>query len=543
MNWNTRILDAGKEYDIETAGEILRRGDLVAIPTETVYGLAGNALNPAVAAEIYRVKGRPSDNPLIVHITEMEELPPLVKAIPETALKLAKAFWPGPLTIIMEKSDLVPKETTGGLNTVAVRMPSHPAARAVIRAAGVPLAAPSANLSGLPSPSAFEHICDDLNGRVAAIMNGGDCEYGLESTVITLVTDVPRVLRPGGVSVEQLRAVLGQVDVDPAVLIKPAENARVSSPGMKYKHYAPKADITIIDASLETYAAYVNAQEDAVALCFEGEEKYLRCPAVTYGRADDALSQAHELFAALHRLDTVGAKTVLARMPRKAGVGLAVYNRLIRAAGFKVFAPEKEFVIGLTGQTGAGKSTVSKILTGYGCAVIDCDKVTRDPNLYSGACLDELQKAFGRDIVKPDGTLDRRLLANRAFVNTEATETLNRITHPVIFDRLRGEIGTCLAAGAKTVVLDAPTLFEAGADVLCRRVVSVLADSDVRMKRIMERDGITEEEARRRMQAQQNDAFYAQRSDWVLDNTDHVPQKAVYEMLTALGCVPDGDGT
>ncbi len=536
MNKVTRILDAEKEYDINEAGALLRRGELVAIPTETVYGLAGNALNPSVAAEIYRVKGRPSDNPLIVHITEMEELPPLVEEIPEAAKKLAEVFWPGPLTIIMKKSELVPKETTGGLDTVAVRMPSHPAARAVIRAAGVPLAAPSANLSGLPSPSAFEHICDDLNGRVAGIMNGGDCEYGLESTVLTLVTEVPRVLRPGGVSVEQLRSVLGEVDVDPAVLIKPEENARVSSPGMKYKHYAPHADITIVDASLETYAAFVNAQEDVVALCFEGEEVYLNCPAVTYGKAYDALSQAHELFSSLHKLDAIGAKKVFARMPRKAGVGLAVYNRLIRAAGFKVIVPEDTFVIGLTGQTGAGKSTVSEVLKAYGCAVIDCDKVTRDPSLYSGDCLEELKKAFGRDIEKEDGTLDRRLLANRAFASPEATETLNRITHPVIFSRLRAEIELCRKSGAENIILDAPTLFEAGADVLCRRVVSVLADADVRRARIMKRDGLTVEEAQRRMGAQQSDEFYAGRSDFVLDNTVSVSKDSVYEMLTVMGC-------
>lgn len=536
MNKATRILDAENEYDIEAAGALLRQGELVAIPTETVYGLAGNALDPTVAAEIYRVKGRPSDNPLIVHITEMDELPPLVEEIPEAAKKLAEAFWPGPLTVIMKKSGLVPKETTGGLNTVAVRMPSHPAARKVIRAAGVPLAAPSANLSGLPSPSAFEHICDDLNGRVAGIMNGGDCEYGLESTVITLVTETPRVLRPGGVSVEQLRAVLGEVDVDPAVLIKPEENARVSSPGMKYKHYAPRADITIVDASLEVYTAFVNAQKDAVALCFEGEEAGLGCPAVTFGKADDALSEAHALFASLHKLDAIGAKTVFARMPRKAGVGLAVYNRLIRAAGFKIHVPDDAFVIGLTGQTGAGKSTVSELLKLYGCAVIDCDKVTRDPNLYSGECLEELKKAFGRDIVKEDGTLDRRSLANRAFASREATETLNRITHPVIFARLREEIMKCRENGFMNIVLDAPTLFEAGADVLCRRVVSVLADADERRLRIMKRDGLTEAEALRRMGAQHSDLFYADRSDCVLDNTVSVSSQAVYDMLIALGC-------
>lgn len=543
MNMNTRILHAGQAYDIEAAGEILRRGGLVAIPTETVYGLAGNALDPAVSARIYAVKGRPSDNPLIVHISAMEELSPLVTEIPAAAKKLAEAFWPGPLTIIMKKSAIVPKETTGGLDTVAVRMPSHPAARAIIRAAGVPLAAPSANLSGLPSPSAFEHVCDDLMGRVEAIVDGGDCAVGLESTVITVAGEVPCVLRPGGVSVEQLRAVLGRVDVDRAVLEKPAENARVASPGMKYKHYAPKAEITIVDAALEDYARFVNAQPEAVALCFQGEEALLDVPCVPFGRAEDALSQAHDLFAALHRLDAIGAKTVYARMPRRNGVGLAVYNRLIRAAAFRVCTPESTWVVGLTGQTGAGKSTVSARLAARGCAVIDCDAVTRDPALYGGECLAELQKAFGRDIMRPDGTLDRRLLARRAFADDESTQTLNRITHPVIFSRLRAEIAARKAAGARVIVLDAPTLFEAGAERLCRRVVSVLADRAVRKARILQRDGITGEEAERRMRAQQADGFYASRSDYVLDNTASVTDADLDDMLAALGCGDQGDGS
>ena len=534
MNRNTRILDEHQAYDIEAAGEILRRGGLVAIPTETVYGLAGNALDPTVSAQIYKVKGRPSDNPLIVHITSMEELPPLVTEIPQAAKKLAEAFWPGPLTIIMKKSPLVPKETTGGLDTVAVRMPSHPAARAIIRAAGVPLAAPSANLSGLPSPTSFEHTCDDLMGRVDAIVNGGDCAFGVESTVITVATDIPRVLRPGGVSVEQLRAVLGKVEVDRAVLEKPAENARVSSPGMKYKHYAPKAEITIVDASFEAYASFVNAQPDATALCFEGEDKALSCRSVTFGRAADALSQAHRLFAALHTLDEIGAKTVYARMPRKTGVGLAVYNRLIRASAFRVLVPCDEMIVGLTGQTGAGKSTVSKVFAEHGWSVIDCDAVTRDPALYSGACLEALQKAFGRDIMEQDGTLNRRRLANRAFADADSAATLNRITHPVIFERLRAEIDARREAGARRIVLDAPTLFEAGADRLCRRVVSVIAEESVRLQRIMRRDGLTEVEAKRRMQAQQTDAFYTDRSDFVLDNTTAVSADEADAMLAAL---------
>lgn len=197
MNMDTRLLDEKNEQDIKEAGKILRRGGLVAIPTETVYGLAGNALDPTVSAQIYKVKGRPSDNPLIVHIADIKELPALVEEIPEAAQKLADAFWPGPLTIIMKKSPLVPMQTTGGLDTVAVRMPSDPTARAIINAAGVPLAAPSANLSGLPSPTSFPHVCDDLMGRVDGIVNGGDCEVGVESTVITVVTEIPARAAPG----------------------------------------------------------------------------------------------------------------------------------------------------------------------------------------------------------------------------------------------------------------------------------------------------------------------------------------------------------
>ena len=414
MNMNTRILHAGQAYDIEAAREILRRGGLVAIPTETVYGLAGNALDPAVSARIYAVKGRPSDNPLIVHISAMEELPPLVAEIPAAAKKLAEALLgPGPADDHHgKKSAIVPKETTGGLDTVAVRMPSHPAARAIIRAAGVPLAAPSANLSGLPSPSAFEHVCDDLMGRVEAIVDGGDCAVGLESTVITVAGEVPCVLRPGGVSVEQLRAVLGRVDVDRAVLEKPAENARVASPGMKYKHYAPKAEITIVDAALEDYARFVNAQPEAVALCFQGEESLLDVPCVPFGRAEDALSQAHDLFAALHRLDAIGAKTVYARMPRRNGVGLAVYNRLIRAAAFRVYAPEKHLGGRPDGPDRRGK--IDGFRTACGARLRGHRLRRRDarPGALQRRMPCGVAKAFGRDIMRPDGTLDR--LAARA---------------------------------------------------------------------------------------------------------------------------------
>ena len=231
VTMETLLLRGDHKDEVARAGEILRAGGLVAIPTETVYGLAANALDPAAVRKIYEAKGRPSDNPLIVHIEEVSQLGPLALEIPESAQKLAKAFWPGPLTMILKKSRLVPALVSGGLETVAVRLPAHPVARAVIRSAGVPLATPSANLSGRPSPTKFSHVREDLSGRVDALLDGGDCTVGVESTVITLAEGVPRVLRPGGVTVEQLRQVLGRVEVDSAVLHRLEEGKKAASPG------------------------------------------------------------------------------------------------------------------------------------------------------------------------------------------------------------------------------------------------------------------------------------------------------------------------
>ena len=247
--------DSGREA-IEAAGRILREGGIAAIPTETVYGLAGNALDPAATAKIYEAKGRPSDNPLIVHIAAWEELAPLVRRVPREAELLAAAFWPGPLTMILPKAPLVPDTTSGGLDTVAVRMPRDPVARGIIRAAGVPLAAPSANRSGSPSPTTWRHCVDDLWGRVDAIVESHDCQVGVESTVISLCPGPdgktqPRLLRPGAVTLEQLREALGEVAVDRGVLERLPEGAVVHSPGMKYKHYAPAADVILVKGNSE----------------------------------------------------------------------------------------------------------------------------------------------------------------------------------------------------------------------------------------------------------------------------------------------------
>ena len=322
------------KQDIETAGKLLKDGELVAIPTETVYGLAADALNGEAVANIFKAKGRPMDNPLIVHIADLSQVDDLVAFVPPVLEDLAKAFWPGPLTVIMEKSDLIPDEVSAGLDTVAIRMPSHPDARAIIKAAGTPLAAPSANTSGMPSPTTAAHVMHDMDGRIAAVVDGGACEVGVESTVLTLCTRVPRILRPGRVTPEDLFDVLGEVDVDDAVLGQLAEDAVAASPGMKYKHYSPNAEVYIVDGTKEGFANFVEAA--VAALVFDGEEDLVHCVTLPFGAEDDPLGQAEHLFDDLRRADELGVSDIYVRCPSAEGVGLAVMNRLLRAAEFRI---------------------------------------------------------------------------------------------------------------------------------------------------------------------------------------------------------------
>lgn len=518
---NTLILQGKNHGDIQTAGELLRRGGVVGIPTETVYGLAANALDAEAVRKIFAAKGRPVDNPLIVHIAELSQWAPLVKAAPEAALRLAKRFWPGPLTIILEKSDAVPMETSGGLATVGVRFPAHPVAQAVIRAAGAPLAAPSANRSGRPSPTTFSHLREDMEGRVDALIDGGDCGVGVESTVITLVGERPRLLRPGGVTLSQLREVLGEVDVDPAVLHRLQEGEKAASPGMKYKHYAPKANVILVDASPRAFSDYVNQKavggSHISALCFEEDRPYLRCGCISYGGRYDGAAQARALFSALHRLDELGAETVYAHMPSKNGVGLAVYNRLIRAAGFQVERPRGPVIVGLTGPSGAGKSTVGALLSEAGWAVIDCDQLTRSQKVYGADCVSALRTAFGEEIA-PGGVLDRKKLADRAFASPEGKKTLEEIVFPHIKRALDSEMQRAAFEGHAVIVLDAPTLFEAGLDDRCDRILAVTAPEEERLARIMRRDGITREQACLRLRAQHGEGFFSERADHMIHN-------------------------
>ncbi len=331
-------LGGSRRAAIMQAAEIIKSGGLVAFPTETVYGLGADALNGAAVKRIFAAKGRPQDNPLIVHISDISMLPPLVKYIPDSAKKCAEKFWPGPFTMILPKSDLIPDEVSAGLETVAVRFPSDPIAQELISAAGTPIAAPSANLSGSPSPTAAEHCVKDLDGRVEAILMGNPCAVGVESTVITLAGERPRLLRPGGVTPEQLRELLPDLEIDRAVLQQPEKGARVASPGMKYKHYSPKTRVIMIEGEPERFAEYVNshAADGVCALCCDEEKAALNVPSLTYGSLSDDSQKAAELFGALRDVDKMGCTLCYAHAPHKNGVGLAVYNRLIRAAGFEV---------------------------------------------------------------------------------------------------------------------------------------------------------------------------------------------------------------
>lgn len=338
----TRLLQiwdpTGDSEKIDQAARLLREGKTVIIPTETVYGLAADALCPEAVAKIFAAKGRPQDNPLILHIDRLETLPELVTGLPEAALLLAERFWPGPLTMVLPKSDRVPYLTSGGLETVGVRMPAHPVARAIIARAGVPLAAPSANRSGSPSPTTAAHCIADMLGRVDAIVESGDCLVGVESTVVSLTGETPRLLRPGAITPEQLRQALGSLEIDPGVWEQMNADAKVSSPGMKYKHYSPLATVVLIRGSSEGYARYLaeNSAQGDCAISFSEDGELGGIPRFCYGGREDHAAQASRIFALLRQVDADGYRRCFVHAPGLEGIGLAVYNRLIRAAAFKI---------------------------------------------------------------------------------------------------------------------------------------------------------------------------------------------------------------
>lgn len=341
VRMNEQHIDAAL---MKEAGEMIRAGGLVAFPTETVYGLGGDALNARSSEKIYRAKGRPSDNPLIVHIADLEALRAIVREIPEGAMKLAKKFWPGPLTMILHKADIVPYETTGGLNTVAVRMPSNPIARELIRAAGGYVAAPSANRSGRPSPTSAKYVKEDMDGRIEMIIDGGDVEIGLESTIVDLTTTPSTVLRPGYITRQMLENVLDAVEEDNTMMRDDSGQAP-KAPGMKYRHYAPKGDLTVVDGTEENVVQYINTQielnrrEDKKTGVIATDTSVMHyCADVCKSAGDrsDEDTIARELYRILREFDDEDVEVIYAESFDTSGIGQAIMNRLLKAAGHKV---------------------------------------------------------------------------------------------------------------------------------------------------------------------------------------------------------------
>ena len=345
--------DAVTGYDkgeLNHAAQILRQGGLVAFPTETVYGLGGDGFNPQAAKKIYEAKGRPSDNPLILHISKREELDAIAARIPETAEKLMDAFWPGPMTLIFEKTKAVPYETTGGLDTVAVRMPSHEGARQLIESAGVPVAAPSANTSGRPSPTTAEHVKEDLWGRIDMIIDGGLVGIGVESTIIDVTEETPTILRPGHITKNMIAKVIGTVQMD-AGLSGLDQSVKPKAPGMKYRHYAPKADLAIVEGSTEGVIAEIEkrageAEEKGLTVGIiatdETKGRYSHGIVKSIGSREQEETIAHHLYEVLRDFDSCNVSAIYSEAFFTPRMGQAIMNRLLKAAGHKIINVEEE---------------------------------------------------------------------------------------------------------------------------------------------------------------------------------------------------------
>lgn len=328
---------AERDEAIRQAAAILQQGGLLGLPTETVYGLGANGLNPEAVARIFTAKGRPQDNPLILHIPGPDDLVRYCRDVPSKAYALANTFWPGPLTMILLRRTVVPNVVTGGLDTVGMRCPDHPVTLAILRAAGVPVAAPSGNRSGRPSPTCAAHMLEDMAGKIDGLVDGGPCRVGVESTIVDMTTPVPRLLRPGGTPLEQVQAVLGAVEIDPALHRPLSDGEMPKAPGMKYRHYAPKAPVTAVVGSADRTATYIreHAADGAGVICFaEYAGMFPGRVVVSIGPAQDPAEQARRIFDALRSFDRTDVPVIYAQCPGEGGLGRAVSNRVKKAAGF-----------------------------------------------------------------------------------------------------------------------------------------------------------------------------------------------------------------
>ena len=505
---------------VRDAAAILRRGGLLGIPTETVYGLGADALNEDAVSRIFLAKGRPQDNPLIIHVPDASWLERYCRDVPPAAYRLAERFWPGPLTMILPRRDIVPLQTTGGLETVGVRCPNHPVTLAIIEAAGVPIAAPSGNTSGRPSPTTAAHMIEDMDGRIDGIVDGGPCTVGVESTIIDLTGTPPRLLRPGGLPLESLRQVLGEVAVDKAVTGLLAAGERPRAPGMKYRHYAPHAPVTVVTGAPERSARRIQGllSDTAGVICFDEYAPLFPGHIIhKLGPAADKSAQARHVFDALRTFDGTDVTEIFAQCPDDGGLGLAVANRLKKAAGFHLIDADRPLIVGLTGGTGAGKTSALAALEDLGGTVLDCDAVYHQMLRTDPALREAITAAFG-PVFCPDGSLDRQKLGTLVFSDHAALDRLNTIVYEYLPPELLRR-----AQGHTLVGLDAISLMESGLGRLCACTVAVLAPAEDRVRRIMARDGISEDYARLRISAQQPDAFYRERCSHILENNCATP--------------------
>ena len=510
------------EDQITAAADILRQGGLVAIPTETVYGLGANALDEDAVHKIFEAKGRPQDNPLIIHVPGPQWLPRYCEDVPPLAYTLARKFWPGPLTMILKRKKVVPDATTAGLDTVGVRCPDHQVTLSIIREAGVPIAAPSANTSGRPSCTCAADCMEDMEGKIDAVVDGGPCQVGVESTIVDLTCDPPRLLRPGGLPLEALEEIAGPLTVDKAVTEPLKDGEKPKAPGMKYRHYAPKAPVTVVTGPADASARTIGelAQPGDGVICFDEfagafPQQQVEC----LGPSKDKRVQAQRVFDALRAFDSKDVHQIYAQCPDSQGLGLAVSNRLKKAAGFKtVAAGQKKVVLGITGGTGSGKTSALAAIRDLGGVVIDCDAVYHEM-LDKDADLRHAIEVKFHGVFNSDGTLNRKKLGELVFENKERMAQLNE----VIYQFLVPEIQKRAREGYLTAI-DAINLIESGVGALCDRTVAITAPAELRVRRIMARDGIDERYARMRISAQKSDEFYRSKCDYELSNTAETPE-------------------